>query len=94
VTERPATQPAGRLPELYILSPPFAPGRDHAEVFRAVFAEACRYDGPVTVVAALVEMADQRFIKHIFYRWRRRTGCGSPSCAPPRTASGTASPSG
>jgi mannuronan synthase len=57
------------LPDLYILITSFRLRAEiTTEVFRAAFAEACRYDGPVTVVAALVEMADQRFIKHLFYQ--------------------------
>jgi glycosyltransferase Alg8 len=56
-------------PELHILVTTFRLRAEiTAEVFRAVFAEACRYQGRVTVVAALVEMADQRFVKHIFHK--------------------------
>lgn len=37
-------------------------------VFRALAEEARRYPGPVVIVASLVEMADQRLVKHIFHR--------------------------
>ncbi len=64
-----ADPPPVPQPELYILITSFRLRAEiTAEVFRAAFAEACRYDGPVTIVAALVEMADQRFVKHIFYK--------------------------
>ncbi len=76
VAEDPATATAdaaaaavSRKPELYILITSFRLRAEiTAEVFRAAFAEACGYGGKVTVVAALVEMADQRFVKHIFYK--------------------------
>ena len=61
-------EPTG-APDLYILVTSFRLRAEiTAVVFKAAFAEACRYPGQVTVVAALVEMADQRFIKQIFYR--------------------------
>ncbi len=37
-------------------------------VFRAAIEEAIRYPGPVTLVASLVELADQRLIKALFAR--------------------------
>ena len=56
-------------PDLYLLVTSFRLRAEiTAVVFKAAIEEACRYPGRVTVVAALVEMADQRFIKHIFYR--------------------------
>lgn len=68
----PAGPPASRvdqLPELYLLATTFRLRAEFtAEVFRSAITEACRYGGRVTMVVALVEMADQRFIKHIFYR--------------------------
>lgn len=36
------------------------------QVYRAAIEEAIAYGAPVTVVASIVEMADQRFIKQIF----------------------------
>ncbi len=36
--------------------------------YRAAFEEAIRYGGDVTVVASLVEMADQRLVKGLFYK--------------------------
>ncbi len=60
---------AAGAPELYILVTSFRLRAEiTAVVFKAAIAEACRYPGRVTLVAALVEMADQRFIKHIFYK--------------------------
>ncbi len=41
-----------------------------AAVYRAAIEEAMRYGGPVTIVASVVELADQRFIKAIFARLR------------------------
>jgi mannuronan synthase len=37
-------------------------------VFRSLVEEAARYPGPVTIVASLVEMADQRLVKQQFSR--------------------------
>ena len=37
-------------------------------VYQAAIAEAIRYGRPVTIVASLVELADQRLIKHVFQR--------------------------
>jgi glycosyltransferase Alg8 len=37
-------------------------------VFRSLIEEATRYRGPVTIVASLVEMADQRLVKRLFDR--------------------------
>ncbi len=37
-------------------------------VFRAAIEEAANYDGEVTIVASIVEMADQRLIKSVFYK--------------------------
>lgn len=66
--EQSATDASGNVPDVYLLLSSF---RQRAEitavVFKAAIEEACRYPGPVTLVAALVEMADQRFIKQIFY---------------------------
>jgi glycosyltransferase Alg8 len=39
-----------------------------ARVYQAAIAEAVRYGRPVTIVASLVELADQRLIKHLFTR--------------------------
>ncbi len=41
-----------------------------AAVYRAAVEEAMRYGGPVTIVASIVELADQRFIKAIFAKLR------------------------
>ncbi len=41
-----------------------------AAVYRAAIEEAVRYGGPVTIVASVVELADQRFIKAIFAKLR------------------------
>jgi glycosyltransferase Alg8 len=38
------------------------------QVFRALIEEAARYGGPVTIVASLVEMADERLVKQLFAR--------------------------
>jgi len=68
-TAEAATDTIGDVPDVYLLVSSF---RQRAEttavVFKAAIEEACRYPGQVTLVAALVEMADQRFIKQIFYR--------------------------
>ena len=57
------------VPDLYVLVTSFRLRAEiTAVVFKAAIEEACRYPGRVTLVAALVEMADQRFIKHIFYK--------------------------
>ena len=37
-------------------------------VYQAAIAEAIRYGRPVTIVSSLVELADQRLIKHLFLR--------------------------
>jgi glycosyltransferase Alg8 len=61
--------PAPSPPDLYVLVTSFRLRAEiTAEVFLGVFSEASRYPGTVTVVAAIVEMADQRFIKHIFHK--------------------------
>jgi glycosyltransferase Alg8 len=39
-----------------------------ARVYQAAFAEAIRYGRPVMIVASIVELADQRLIKHVFQR--------------------------
>ncbi len=41
-----------------------------AAVYRAAIEEAVRHGGPVTIVASIVELADQRFIKAIFAKLR------------------------
>ncbi len=41
-----------------------------AAVYRAAIEEAIRYGGPVTIVASIVELADQRLIKAIFAKLR------------------------
>ena len=37
-----------------------------ARVYQAAIAEAIRYGHPVTIVASIVELADQRLVKHVF----------------------------
>jgi len=39
-----------------------------ARVYQAAIAEAIRYGHPVTIVASIVELADQRLIKHVFHQ--------------------------
>jgi mannuronan synthase len=69
VDEDTHAEASAAAPDLYILVTSFRLRAEiTAAVFKAAFAEACRYPGAVTVVAALVEMGDQRFIKQIFYR--------------------------
>ena len=59
----------GQLPRVYLVCTSY---RIRAEtsthVFRALIEEAERYPGPVTIVASLVEMADQRLVKLLFNR--------------------------
>jgi mannuronan synthase len=58
---------AGAASQVYIL---IATYRIHAEttarVYQAAIAEAIRYGRPVTIVAAIVEVGDQRLIKRVF----------------------------
>ena len=44
------------------------PAETSIMAFTAAFAEAARYPRPVTVVAAVVELADQRLVKDLFRR--------------------------
>jgi mannuronan synthase len=39
-----------------------------ARVYQAAIAEAIRYGRPTTIVASVVELADQRLVKHIFHQ--------------------------
>lgn len=39
------------------------------QVFEAAIAEAISYGAPVTIVASIVEMGDQRMIKQLFAQW-------------------------
>jgi mannuronan synthase len=57
----------GRAPELYIAVTSFriAP-ETTALVFRAAIDEAVRYGVPTTIVASMVELADERLIKALF----------------------------
>jgi len=57
------------MPDVYVL---FTSYRIRAEtttnLLRGAVAEAVRYQGNVTLVASVVEIADQRLLKHIFYK--------------------------
>lgn len=56
------------MPDVYVL---FTSYRIRAEtttnLLRGAVAEAIRYQGNVTLVASVVEIADQRLLKHLFY---------------------------
>jgi glycosyltransferase Alg8 len=55
--------------EVYIVVTAYRiPAETTITVFGAALAEAARYPGRVTVVASIVEMADQRLIKDLFRR--------------------------
>ncbi|HRY24704.1 MAG TPA: glycosyltransferase [Geminicoccaceae bacterium] len=55
-------------PEVFIVVTSFRiRAETTATVYRGAIAEACRHDGPAVIVASIVEMADQRFIKQLFY---------------------------
>lgn len=57
----------GRASQVFIVVTTFrSRGETTARVFQAAIAEAVRYGSPVTIVAAIVEMGDQRLIKRIF----------------------------
>jgi glycosyltransferase Alg8 len=57
----------GRVDQVYIVIMSFrVRAETSARVFQAAIAEAARYGGPVTLVAGLVEEADQRLIKRVF----------------------------
>ena len=43
-------------------------GETTIRVYQAAIAEAIRYGRPVTIVAGIVELADQRVIKRLFQR--------------------------
>ncbi len=56
-------------PEVFIVITSFRiRAETTASVYRAAMAEACRHKGPATVIASIIEMADQRFIKQLFHR--------------------------
>jgi glycosyltransferase Alg8 len=65
----PATAAALRAPEVYCVVTSY---RIHAEttvaVYRTLIEELRRYGQPATVVATIVELADQRLIKRLFHR--------------------------
>ena len=68
----PRVDPAELLPDAYIVITAFRIRAETvATVFRAAFDEAARYGRPVTIVASVVEMADERLIKQLFYRLDR-----------------------
>ena len=54
-------------PHVYIIISSFrARGEATVRVFQSAIAEATRYGRPVTIVASLVEAADQRLVKRLF----------------------------
>jgi glycosyltransferase Alg8 len=56
-------------PEAFIVITSYRiPAETTAAAFGAAITEAARYPNPVTIVAAIVEMADQRLIKDLFRR--------------------------
>lgn len=58
---------AGRPPHVYLLVTSFRIATETTrDVYASVIAEAISFGGPVTIVASIVEMADQRLIKHLF----------------------------
>ena len=57
------------LPRIFVVITSYRIRSDTtAAAFRAAIAEATRYGGRVTLVASIVEPADQHFIKILFYR--------------------------
>jgi mannuronan synthase len=57
------------VPEVFLVVTSYrVPVETTVTAFSAAFAEAARYPNPVTVVASIVEMADQRLIKDVFRR--------------------------
>ncbi len=59
----------GQLPQVYLVCTSYRiQAETSTHVFRALIEEAIRYQGPVTIVASLVEMADQRLVKLLFSR--------------------------
>jgi glycosyltransferase Alg8 len=58
---------AGRPSHVYLLVTSFRIAVDTTrDVYASVIAEAVRYDAPATIIASIVEMADQRLIKELF----------------------------
>lgn len=58
---------AGAVPRTFLLVTSFRQDGDTAaEVYRATFLAARNAEGPVTVVASIVEMADQRLVTRMF----------------------------
>ncbi len=56
-------------PEVFIVITSYRiPAETTAAAFGAAIGEAARYPNPVTIVAAIVEMADQRLVKDLFQR--------------------------
>lgn len=67
---RPGEEPAS-LPHVFLLVTSFRiPTETTVAVYRAAIREAERWPGPVTIVASLVEPADERLIKLLFRRMR------------------------
>jgi glycosyltransferase Alg8 len=61
-------QGAGALPsQVYMLISSFRiRAETTARVYQSAIAEAIRYGQPVTIIASVVELGDQRLIKHLF----------------------------
>jgi glycosyltransferase Alg8 len=62
---------AGAASHVYILIASYRVRAEAtARVYQAAIAEAVRYGGPATIVAGIVELADQRLIKRVFQQMK------------------------